>query len=127
MRFLVDTSILIDYLRGGSKWEHFLKRVPKNAELFLPTIVIFELFSGVSTKDPYKAKQIINFLGHFQKRDIDEEIVEQAGKLYRDISKDLEVPDYIIAASSLTVGGMLLTLNLKHFQQIPGLKLYFLE
>lgn len=127
MKVVIDSSILIDYLRGGSKWEYFLTKVEKDVELFLPTIVVFELFSGASTKDLHKAKEISAFLRHFQKIDLDGEIAEQAGKLYRDVSKDLEVPDYIIAASSLAVGATVLTLNLKHFKKIPGVALYPLD
>jgi len=62
MRLIIDTSILIDYLRGGIKWEELLRKFEKDTEIYLPTIVIFELFSGKSTSDPKVAKEINNFM-----------------------------------------------------------------
>lgn len=124
MRIVVDTSILIDHLRGGTKWEAFIADVDKDAELFLPTIVIFELFSGSSTKNPRKRQDIVNFLKQFRNIDLDEQIAKRAGELFRDFKKTLQVPDYIIAASALEIGGIVATLNRKHFEDISGLSLY---
>ena len=46
MKIIVDTSILIDNLRGGDKWNKFQEKVDEDSEIFLPTIVVFELFLG---------------------------------------------------------------------------------
>lgn len=124
MRIVVDTSVLIDYFRGGTKWEEFIAQVDRDAELFLPTVVIFELFSGASTKDPKVSAKITNFLRHFVRVDFDEAIARRAGELFRDTAKNLQVPDYIIAASSILIGATVLTLNKKHFLQIPSLSIY---
>jgi predicted nucleic acid-binding protein len=124
MRVVVDTSILIDYLRGGIKWEEFLNRAEKDVELYLPTIVIFELFSGKSTANPKIAKDINEFITFFQKVELTEKIAKQAGALFRDVNKNLGAPDYIIAATALELHASLVTLNKKHFQQIKSLSLY---
>lgn len=124
MRIVIDTSILIDHLRGGTKWEEFLKEADRNIELFLPTVVIFELFSGKSTKKSNIAKNIAYLLKNFHRVDLTEEIAKVAGELFRDTKKTLQVPDYIIAASALSLGATVLTLNIKHFEEIPHLALY---
>lgn len=124
MKIVVDTSILIDYFRGGKKWQEFLVEVSGEAELFLPTIVIFEIFAGKSTKNVSCEKAIIDFLNNFKKIDLSEKIAKRAGELYRDVSKTLQVPDYVVAASALEIGGILLTLNRKHFREIQSLQLY---
>lgn len=124
MRLIIDTSILIDYLRGGMKWEELLKKFEKDTELFLPTIVIFELFSGKSTSDPKVIKEINNFINFFQKVELTEKIAKRAGELFRDVNKNLGAPDYIIAASALELNATVLTLNKKHFEQITNLDLY---
>lgn len=47
MKLIVDTSILIDYFRGGSIGDQlFNKTEEEKAGLYIPTVVIFELFSG---------------------------------------------------------------------------------
>lgn len=124
MKVVLDTSILIDYLRGGTKWEVFLTGADKDTELLLPTIVIFELFSGSSTKNLQKRQDMTDFLKEFRKIDLDEMIAKRAGELYRDVSKTLQVPDYIVAASALENNASVVTLNRKHFQEIPSLSLY---
>lgn len=124
MKVVVDTSILIDYLRGGKKWETFIKEIDNGTELLLPTIVIFELFSGSSTKSLAKRFDIIDLLKQFRQIDLDEAIAKMAGELYRDVKQTLEVPDYIIAASALQMNAEVVTLNKKHFEQIPNINLY---
>lgn len=124
MRLIIDTSILIDYLRGGIKWEELLSQFEKDTEIYLPTIVIFELFSGKSTSDPKVAKEISNFIKFFQKVELTEKIAKRAGELFRDVNKNLGAPDYIVAASALELNATVVTLNIKHFEQIASLNLY---
>lgn len=124
MKIVVDTSILIDHLRGGAKWNDFKASVNKNAQLFLPTIVIFELFSGDSTRNVSKTKQLVDLIEHFERIELTEDIAIRAGILSRDLKKTIQSPDYIIAASALEIGAEVVTLNVKHFEQIPGLNLY---
>lgn len=124
MKLVVDTSILIDYLRGGRKWEDFLLSAPREAELFLPTIVIFELFSGQSSRNLAAVNQINDILKELQIIELDSYVAIKAGELYRDVRKQISVQDYIIAASSLEIGAKVVTLNRKDFEIIPGLAVY---
>lgn len=126
MKIIVDTSILIDYLRGGKKGKWFIKEIEgdDSLELLLPTIVVFELYSGYSTKSPLIVMKIRNLLKFFQRLELTEEIAKTAGLLYREVTKGLEVPDYIIAASALGINAEVVTLNQKHFAQIPNINLY---
>lgn len=126
MKLLVDTSILIDYLRGGLKGQEFIEDIEDNSEieLFIPTIVVFELFSGKSTQNPRVIATITDLLRFFQRVDLDEKIAKIAGQLYRDSKIKLQVPDYIIAASALQTNAMVATLNKKHFEQIPSINVY---
>lgn len=126
MKLVVDTSILIDHLRKGPRWRQVITETKevKNIKLFLPTIVIFELFSGSSSRNASDIKIIQNLIKNFKRTELTEEIAKRAGELYRDVSKRLDIPDYIISASALEIGGTVLTLNKKHFKQIPNLPIY---
>lgn len=125
MKLVLDTSILIDHLRGGSLWKGLLDRLEReDAELFIPTIVIFELYSGVSTKKSENSLEVKNLIKNFHQIELTEKIATYAGELYRDISHTFQVPDYIIAASALEIEAEIITLNIKHFEQVPGLQLY---
>ena len=85
-------------------------------------MVIFELFSGQSTRKPevLKNKPILK---PFPKIDFDAKIAQRAGQIFRDLSVHIDVPDYIVAASALEIGAYVATVNIKHFSQIPGLLL----
>ncbi len=125
MKLVIDTSILIDHLRGGKIWNDLLKEIKeKDVELYMPTIVIFELFSGQSSKDSAMMKKIYRFLENFKLIELTEDIARRVGEIYRDISVTLQVPDYVIAASTLEINGEVVTLNIKHFEKIPNLKIY---
>lgn len=125
IKLVVDSSILIDYLRGGRIGKQLFDEIEKqNSELFIPTIVLFELFSGTSSENLLVKTKIINFLQIFKRIELTEEIAMRAGQLYRQIGKHIGPQDYIIAASALDLGATVVTLNTKHFEQIPGLSIY---
>lgn len=65
MKLVLDTSILIDHLRGGKKWQHILDEISEESELFVSSIVFFELFSGQSSKKPQTAAKIFNLVKNF--------------------------------------------------------------
>lgn len=124
MKLVVDTSILIDYFRNGDKWEKLVREAKDEVEYYIPTIVIFELFSGHSSRQAHKSAEIREFLENFRIIELTESIATKAGKLFRDVTKNIDLADYIIAASALEVNGTIVTLNRKHFEQIPLLQLY---
>jgi len=125
MKLVIDTSIIIDKLRGGPKWDLFLEEISgKEVELYLPSIVAFEIFSGKSTKKITVSKKVTTFLEMFIKKDLTIPIAVRAGKIYRDTGLVLAIPDYIIAATALEMGGEVVTLNTKHFQKIPGVAVF---
>ena len=125
MKIIIDSSIFIDFLRGGKAGDLIFNKIEKlDAEIFIPTIVIFELFSGQSNKNSLIRTRTTNLIRNFKRIELTEEIAVHAGGLYRQFGKHIGVSDYIIAASALDIGGTVVTLNRKHFDQIPGLDLF---
>ena len=96
----------------------------KDYKLYLPSIVGFEIYSGESSKRPEQVKRIKEFLNYFEIVELDWNIAQKAGEIYRDYVSDLEVPDYIVAATAQEIGASVVTLNKKHFQKIPGIILF---
>ena len=127
MKLIADTSIVIDDFRGGPHWRNFLHTLTEDVELYLPTVVLFEVYSGSSTRDREGINKVKRVLGHFQSIQLTEQIAQRAGELYRDVSHGLGVADYIIAATALDIGADVVTLNRKHFEKIPGVRVYEFE
>lgn len=125
MKLVFDANILIDALRQNKKVLEIVSEFENSsADLYLPSIIIFELFSGKSSKDREQIKKISDFLNFFEVVDLDKKIARRAGEIYRDISGSLEAPDYIVAATAMELNASVVTLNIKHFQKIPGLSIY---
>lgn len=124
MKLVVDSSILIDHMRGGLHWLDFLRNVDPNVTLLLPTIVLFELYAGKSARDQQVQKSIMTLVQKLQKVDLTEDIALEAGRIYREMNIGLQAPDYIIAATARRLDAQVLTLNKKHFERISGLVLY---
>lgn len=124
MKLVIDTSVIIDTLRGGKQWDTYFSAIEKEAELFLPTAVIFELYSGLSTRSAKIEKRIQLIPTYFQRVDLTERIAKQAGKFFRDAKERVSLSDYIIAATAIEIGAEIVTLNRKHFEKIPGARIY---
>jgi len=125
MNYIFDTSVIIDGLRQKKKARDiFLNFDNTNDHLFISSVSGFELFSGTSSRNKIQQKRIKNLLSFFTAVDLSWDISVRAGEIFREGIKDLEVPDYIIAASAIEIGAQVVTLNTKHFAKIPGLSIY---
>lgn len=124
MRLVLDTNIFIDKLRGGTKWDKFLSNVDEDLEMFLPTIVIFELFSGLSSKQKSIIEKINGFKKYFHQVDLTWNIARRAAEIHRDYPQNIDAFDCIIGATAMEIGAQVVTLNKKHFQKISGISLY---
>lgn len=124
MKLVCDTSILVDKLRGGKKWDELTIGMGKDVELYLPSVVVFELYSGQSTRNPEMEKNLRRVVGYFEVVELSARIAQKAGEIFRDETSDLQVPDYIVAATALELDAEVVTLNKKHFAKVAGLKIF---
>lgn len=114
-RFLVDTDILIDHLRGYPRARAFLEeRYRENDDLYCSVITRAELFSGLRPGEEEEVRALLNSLKEIP---IDRFVAEEAGAYRRKFrrSHQLLLPDALIAASCKVKGSTLVTLNVKHF------------
>ena len=114
-RFLIDTDVIIDHLRGEEKARDFLKQIKSGETDILYSVVTkAELYSGVRPREEGK---IALLLSSMEEVGIDGEIAVVAGR-YRNkfyASHGLLLPDALIAASAKKNEAVLVTLNKKHY------------
>lgn len=123
---ILDTNIIIDHLRRSSK-DSALSELSKKygrEEVGISVITIQELYEGKSTSDPVKENQMMSILGLLNIFPYDVEVARLAGEIARDAEEPIELADAAIAATAIINEAELCTLNRKHFQTIPNLKLY---
>jgi predicted nucleic acid-binding protein len=121
---LIDTSIIIDYLRKKNKRKSQFYKISATHTLFISTITLFELFAGA--KNEQKMKDIDSVIEYVKMLPFTEETAKTAGEIYlalRDENKLIEAKDIFIAATALSHDLPLMTLNVKHFERIKGLEI----
>ncbi len=122
-KLLLDTSVIIDFLRRKDKKESLLKKMSKH-DLYISIVTHTELYSGKSVWESKTAKQelkklfsILTILPLITK------ISQNAGKI-KAYNHDRTILDCIIAATSIIHKLSLVTLNIKDFEKIKNIKLY---
>ena len=112
-KFLIDSDILIDFLRGLNKTRGFLFKLRKEGELLISVINVVEIYSGKEIKNTKKRKIIDQFLNGFKIIPLDENLGKLAGEIR--LNYYLPFADAIVAATAIYTGSVLATRNIKHF------------
>ena len=121
MKYLIDSNILIDYLRGDDKIADFLHQIEKTqTQICISVITEYELLCGVNIKFPEKILKIEQLLSLLPSFDVNSDIVQTAASFFRKYKTD--IADSLIAATSIQTNSVLITRNLKHFQNIKEIK-----
>lgn len=124
----LDTSVLIDFYRKTDKSKSFLFQLTEKYDRFaISAITEFEIFIGSkSDQDDYWDR----LFSTMKKLPFDSQSNKIAINIDRElkrISKQIEVPDLMIAACAMANDAIIATLNAKHFSRIDGLKLIIPE
>ncbi len=117
---LLDTDVLIDFLRGHGKAVLYVK---KNSEqIILSAIVIGELYAGV--KNDVELEKLDSFISLFKVIPVTKEIAKMGGLYKRDYGKShgVGLADATIAATAHSQNADLKTLNIKHYPMLKGLR-----
>ena len=117
---LLDTDILVDFLRGYSKAVTFVHA--NSFRIILSSIVVAELYAGV--KGDAELTALENFVSLFRIIPVTSEIAKAGGLYKRDYGKShgVGLADAIIAATCEVENAELKTLNIKHYPMLKGLK-----
>lgn len=124
MKILLDTSVIIDFLRRKDKERSLLYSLAKkDYQIHLSIITHTELYAGKSVWENKKAAiELETLFSGMNLLLLDEEISKSAGKIKA--LYNIHLIDAIIAATAIYHELDLATLNLKDFQKIKGLKLF---
>jgi predicted nucleic acid-binding protein len=116
-RYLVDTDVIINYLKGEIKAKDFLLRIIDEEVLgFFSVITEAELLSGaLNAKDEASIYAVLDVMVAIE---VERDIAISAGKLrrkYYAVHKTT-LPDAILVATAKERGLILGTANVKHFK-----------
>lgn len=110
---LIDTDILINFLRGREKARNYLLSVLEDSTIYCSVITVAEIYAGMKEHEKSKTSELIESLNVV---DVTQEIAEKAGE-YKRRKKGhvLELADCIIASTAFVKDAILAKGNEKHY------------
>lgn len=122
MTVLVDTSVIIDYLRGDQGAERILESERLVGPLHASEITRLEVLAGMRANEEDSTRSLLSiFIWH----PVDTVTAERAGELGRRWLRShqtIDSADLAIAATAMVTGCELLTCNVKHFPMFADLR-----
>lgn len=117
---VVDTDVLVDFLRGHAKAVSFVKS--NSTRIVLPSIVVAELYAGV--KGDAELRVLEDLVSLFDVIPLSHEIAKAGGLFRRDYgpSHGVGLADAIVAATAKFADAKLKTLNVRHYPMLKGLR-----
>jgi predicted nucleic acid-binding protein len=117
---LVDTDVLVDFLRGQSMACALINDCSER--IILSSIVAAELYAGV--RGDKELATLDRLLSLFRIVPVSPEIARQGGLFKRDYAKShgIGLADAIVAATATVENADLKTRNVEHYPMIKGLK-----
>jgi len=123
--YLLDTSVIIDYLRGKSEVIGLINQL--DGRITSSYFCLAELMEGAArSNQPTKVKKIILglFSGFNEVYGLEESVAERFGSLRKDLKQNGKVCadiDIFLAATCLVHDLVLVTQNKKHFRPVRDL------
>ena len=117
---LPDTDVLVEFLRGNSKAVALVRG--SSDRILLSAIVVTELYAGV--KGAAEQAALDAFVSLFRVIPVTQELARAGGLLKRDYGKShgVGLADALVAASAQAENASLLTLNIRHYPMLKGLR-----
>jgi len=117
---LLDTDVLVDFLRGHDTAIQFVKA--RSDRIILSSIVVAELYAGV--KGDAEQAVLDDFLSLFRIVPVSADIARTGGLYKRDYGKShgIGLADAIVAATAEAENAELKTLNTKHYPMLKRLR-----
>ena len=123
MTVLLDTSVLIDHLRGDRRAVELLDDlVVADEAVWAATPTRTELLAGIRARERDALGRLFAALAWV---DITTAIADDAGELahrYGRSHPGIDTADYLIAGAARSLDARLVTLNTRHFPMFPALK-----
>ena len=116
MRAYLDSDVLIWHLRGDERARSLLRslRADPGQDLFVGALQRAEVIFFAKEEELWATRLLLSL---FETVPVDAAIVDLGGELYRawNPSHGVDVADALLAATVMTTGGKIHTLNVRHF------------
>ncbi len=116
MNAFIDSNILIDYFKGNINAQIFLNTIFRDNKNVLCVGAIQRAEIVFFTR-PNEEEAVSEVLSNLKCIDINQAVVDLGAKIYKkwNPSHGIDINDAILASTAELNGGMIFTLNTKHF------------
>ena len=123
MAIIVDTSVLIDHLRGEEAAREALRGATAAGERLAASVLTkVEVLAGMRVPEERATRRLLDSLDWIE---VDDDLAEHAGVLanrFLPSHPGVDPVDYVIAATTERLDARLWTRNVRHFPMFPGLE-----
>lgn len=118
--FLLDTDVLIEYLRGKAQALEYLESL--SGEILISSITVAELFAGIRNEE--EQNHLEKFLSAFKIIPVDVEIGKTGGLFQKEYGKKYGtgLADGLIAATAYHCKATMVTFNQRHYRMLDHLQ-----
>lgn len=125
---ILDTSFLIDVLRGEKTVEEAVRTVDERGVARVSSVTVMELWEGIHLADSSEQERTVvkNLLTDVRELPFDRECATTAGELNVALQRagsPIEDADVMIAATALVHDVPVVTNNTDHFERIDDLEI----
>lgn len=123
MTIVVDTSVLIDHLRGEDAARDALRHATADGERLAASVLTrVEVLAGMRPHEETATRRLLDSLDWIE---VDQDLAERAGMLanrYLRSHPGIDPVDYVIAATVEHLDARLWTRNVRHFPMFPDIE-----
>ena len=123
---ILDSSFLIDVLRGSSDVVELIEAVDATGTPFVSAVTVVELSEGIHLAEATEDEQanVRQLLTDINELPFDRDCAVRAGRINADLvssGEPIDETDVMIAATALVHDYPVVTRNVDHFERIDGL------
>jgi len=127
-RVIVDTDVVVDYLRGRQPGGSLYSKWRKKAKVVLTSVVAFELLLGakLSSKRDERLSEVQSLLDQHEISSFDADAAHVASDIGTELRKKgqtMEVRDLLNASICVARNMPMLTKNRSHYERVPALRI----
>ncbi|KAF5413755.1 MAG: hypothetical protein C5S49_07810 [Candidatus Methanogaster sp.] len=123
-RIYVDSDVVIDYLRGKTRFQNILPSAIKEYDCYITPISVYELYYGGYYSE--RVDKVDDVLDLLRPLDCPRLSIRKSAEIHAKLSmigESLDIKDILVAGTCIYFNIPLLTRNIKHFHRIKELSL----
>lgn len=127
MKYIIDTNIMTAIIKDDlNVKERVIDVILRGHDLYINAITYYEIKRGLLVKDAYRQMEIFETLCNEYELVLFDDITifDNAAEIYANLRKEgitIEDADILIASLANTIDCILVTNNIRHFEDINGL------